>query len=221
MAVTTNDVSYVHRMLNLTWAYALVLRVSGASAGRREFFRTHAEIPPGSRVIEIGCGHGKNIEYMAEGVAYTGCDYNPRYISHAQHRYGARGRFVCASAEDFEQRRLGEFDVALVVSVLHHLNDEQVHALAAGARAALRPGGVLLVWEPCWTPSQGRLDRLMLSLDRGRFVRTADQYARLLRTTFGHVETRFLMTPKMLWPQSGCILRARTSGHDDTTGERS
>lgn len=220
MAVTVRDVSYVHRILNLTWCYQLVLGVSGAGAGRREFFRKHARIPAGSRVLEIGCGYGKNIEYMPEGIAYTGCDYNPAYIDYAQQKYETRGRFFCMSAEDLEQRRLGEFDVALVVSVLHHLNDEQVHALAAGALAALRPGGALLVWEPCWTPSQGRLDRLMLSLDRGRFVRMADEYSSLLGTTFGHIETQFLMTPKMLWPQSGCILRAWTSADDKTMGGR-
>lgn len=218
MAVTSKDVSYVHRILNLTWCYSLVLSVSGAGEGRREFFRTHAKIPRGARVLEIGCGHGKNVEYMPEGVAYTGCDYNPRYIEHARKAYGAQGRFFCASAEDFEQQRLGEVDVALVVSVLHHLDDEQVRALASGARAALRPGGVLLAWEPCWTPSQGPVDRLMLSLDRGRFVRTTEEYARLLEQTFGRIETEFLMTPKMLWPQSGCILRARTPGGDSAIG---
>jgi len=183
---------------------------SRAGAGRREFFRRHADIPPGSRVLEIGCGHGKNIEYMPEGVEYTGCDPNPAYIEYAQQRYGARGQLLCLSAEDFAQEHLGEFDVVLVVSVLHHLDDSQVVALADGAKASLRAGGHLLVWEPCWTPSQGWLDRLMLSLDRGRFVRTADAYSVLLGPMFGPIQTQFLMTPKILWPQSGCILRART-----------
>lgn len=219
MALPGKEVSFVHRILNHTWSYSLVLQVSGAGEGRREFFRTHAQIPAGSRVLEIGCGHGKNIEYLPDAIEYTGCDYNPRYVEHARQQYGARGRFLCLSAEDLVRQSLGEFDVALVVSVLHHLNDEQVHLLAAGARAALRPGGMLLVWEPCWTPSQGRLDRLMLSLDRGRFVRTAEEYSALLGCSFGRIETRSLMTPKMLWPQSGCILTGRrSSGDPSATG---
>jgi SAM-dependent methyltransferase len=148
---------------------------------------------------------------MPEGVAYTGCDPNADYIQHARERYSTAGRFLCLSAEDFELHRLGEFDVVLVVSVLHHLDDIQVRAFAAGARAVLRTGGVLLVWEPCWTPSQGLVDRLMLSIDRGRFVRTAEAYSALLERNFESIQTRFLMTPKMLWPQSGCILRARAS----------
>lgn len=202
----------VYRILNQPWCYSLILGVSGAAAGRREFFRQYADIPPGSRVLEIGCGHGKNIEYMPEGVAYTGCDPNPRYIHYAQQRYGSLGRFLCVSAEELAQQPLGEFDIVLVVGVLHHLNDTQVLALAAGARGALRAGGLLLAWEPCWTPSQRWLDRLMLSLDRGRFVRYPDGYSMLLGKIFGSIETRFLMTPKMLWPQSGCILRGITSG---------
>lgn len=185
-----------------------MMRVSGAAAGRREFFTHHARIPRNARVIEIGCGDGKNSEYMPEGVEYTGCDPNPKYIQHARARYGGRGTFLCAGAEEFARLSLGRFDVVLVVSVLHHLDDAQVLALANGARAALRPGGLFLTWEPCWTPAQHWLDRLMLSLDRGRHVRTADAYARLLGTIFGNVEIRFLMTPKLLWPQSGCILEA-------------
>jgi SAM-dependent methyltransferase len=212
MAVNRKNVHWVHRILNRPWCYSLILGVSGAGEGRREFFRNHAEIPAGSRVLEIGCGHGQNIEYMPNGVAYTGCDYNPSYIHYAQQRYGTLGRFLCVSAEELAQQRLGEFDIALVVSVLHHLDDAQVLALATGALAALRPGGLLLVWEPCWTPTQGWLDRLMLSLDRGRFVRTAGEYSSLLGKVFGDIDTRFLMTPKMLWPQSGCILTGRKSG---------
>ena len=211
VAADRNDVSGVYRLLNRPWGYTFLMIASRAGAGRREFFKRHADIPAGSRVLEIGCGHGKNIEYMPEGVEYTGCDPNPEYIQHAQDRYSTQGRFLCLSAEDFAQHRLGEFDIVLVVSVLHHLDDTQVLALAAGARAALRAGGRLLVWEPCWTPSQGWVDRIMLSLDRGRFVRTADGYSVLLGRSFGSIHTRFLMTPKILWPQSGCILRASTS----------
>lgn len=217
MTANPKDINYVHRILNRPWCYSLVLGMSGAGEGRREFFNTHAEIPPGSRVLEIGCGHGKNIEYMPEGVEYTGCDYNPGYIHYAQQRYGSHGRFLCVSTEDLARQHIGEFDIALVVSVLHHLNDAQVRALATGALAALRPGGILLVWEPCWMPSQQWLDRLMLSLDRGRFVRTADEYSRLLEQTFGKIEIRFLMTPKMLWPQSGCILTGRKDGSGNSS----
>lgn len=211
MRANHKDVRHVHRILNLPWCYALILGVSGAGEGRREFFSKHAKIPRGSRILEIGCGHCKNIEYMPEGVEYTGCDYNPRYIEYARRKYSNLGRFFCLSAEELAQQSLGEFDIALVVSVLHHLNDAQVLALAAGARAALRPDGYLLAWEPCWRAGQHWLDRLMLSLDRGRFVRTVDEYANLLGKAFGRIQTQFLMTPKMLWPQSGCILTGRQS----------
>ena len=209
IAADRSHQSSVYRLLNYPWGYTLLMSASRAGAGRREFFRTHAGIPPRSRVLEVGCGHGKNIEYMPDGVEYTGCDPNPDYIRHAQEKYGSRGRFLCLSAEDFEQHLLGQFDIVLVVSVLHHLNDAQVIAFAAGARSALRPGGLLLVWEPCWTPTQGWLDRWMLEHDRGRFVRTADAYVGLLQRAFTSIQTRFLMTPKILWPQSGCVLTAR------------
>lgn len=201
----------LHGVLELSWGYSALMLLSGAGAGRRVFMKQHARIPEGSRVLEIGCGPGNNFESMPKGVAYTGCDYNPRYIEFANRKYAGMGTFLCLSVDDLPGRNLGEFDVALVISVLHHLTDDQVRALANGAQRVLRKGGIFLVWEPCWTDRQAWLDRFMLSIDRGRHVRTTEGYARILRETFPQVESEFLMTPRIRWPQSGCVLRAYKS----------
>jgi SAM-dependent methyltransferase len=209
MHTRAEQVHYLQRILQEPWAYSLLLRLSGRAAAQREFFAQHARIPPDARLLEIGCGHGENSEQMPEGVQYTGCDINPKYIEHARARHGDRGTFFCAGADDLEQHSVGQFDVVLVLSVLHHLDDAQVVALAKGARAALRPGGRFLIWEPCWRPGQHWLDRFMLSLDRGRHIRTVAEYQRLLATVIpATFEWRYFMTPRHLWPQSGCILEA-------------
>lgn len=202
-------VARFHGLLELSWGYSLLMRLSGAGVGRRIFFSQHAGIPPESRVLEIGCGPGTNVEYMPRNTHYTGCDSNPRYIESAKRRYPNKGTFLRLSAEEMLTVTLDEFDVVLVISVLHHLADHQVRAMNKGAFRALRTGGYLLVWEPCWRDGQSWLDRFMLSMDRGRHVRTMVEYARLLQETFDNVESEFLMTPRMLWPQSGCVLRAQ------------
>lgn len=199
----------LHSLLEFPWGYSAFIHISRAGAGRRGFMKERAKIPAGSRVLEIGCGPGINLESMPEGVVYTGCDYNPEYIDFANKKYAGRGTFLCLSVDDLPGRNLGEFDVVMVVSVLHHLTDDQVRAVAQGARKLLGKGGVFLVWEPCWTDRQAWLDRFMLSIDRGRHVRTEAAYVSLLAETFPLVESELFMTPKLLWPQSGCILRAR------------
>jgi SAM-dependent methyltransferase len=198
----------LHGLFELSRVYSALIDLSGASAGRPGFIKNNLNIPPGSRVLEIGCGPGTNIEHMPEGAVYTGCDNNPRYIDFAVRKYPGRGTFLCLSVDDLPRMNLGEFDVVLVIHVLHHLTDGQVRSAAKGALRALRKGGLFLVAEPCWADRQSRLDRFMLSIDRGRHVRTAEGYARLLEETFnGGVQSEFIMTPKLLWPQSGCILR--------------
>lgn len=198
----------LHGVLEISTGYSFLLVASRAIAGRRVFMKDYSQIQPGNRVLEIGCGPGTNLEFMPEGTQYTGCDYNAEYIEFAQKKYRGKATFVCLSVDDLPAANLGEFDVALVIGVLHHITDDQVRAMAKGAQKVLRKGGSLLVWEPCWTETQSTLDRFMLSIDRGRHVRTATKYALLLEETFGRIETEFLMTPKILWPQSGCILRA-------------
>lgn len=199
----------LHGIMEFPWAYSALTRLSGTAAGRKVFLRDLAGIPPGSRVLEIGCGPGTNVGYFPAGIAYTGCDVNPDYIRAAAEKYGDKGTFLCFSVEDLPEKHLGEFDVVLSLSVLHHLDDQQCRALAAGAAMAVRSGGLFLAWEPCWREGQSWLDRFMLSIDRGRHVRTAAGYAELLSGYFPGLETEFLMTPRMIWPQSGCVMRAR------------
>jgi SAM-dependent methyltransferase len=198
----------LHGILDAHWGYSALIYFSGAGKGRRVFIKERSGIKMGDRILEIGCGPGTNIEYMPEKVTYTGCDYNPDYIDSANKRYAGRGTFLCLSVDDLPAKNLGEFDVALVVSVLHHLDDNQVRILAQGAHRVLRNGGVFLVWEPCWTDGQSWLDRFMLSIDRGRYVRRTEEYVSLLRETFKDVASEFFMTPGIIWPQSGCILKA-------------
>jgi hypothetical protein len=55
-------------------------------------------------------------------------------------------------------------------------------------RRALRPHGRLVPFDGCYVPGQSPIARWFLGKDRGRFVRTREEYARLASATFGNVE---------------------------------
>jgi SAM-dependent methyltransferase len=133
-----------------------------------------ARIAPGMRVLDAGCGGGRNLVYLLrEGYEVFAADSDPRAI--AQVRQLAAGLAPRLPAENFRVERVEEMsfpdacaDVALSSAVLHFArHDEQFHAMLAGTWRVLRPGGLLFCrlassigMEGRFQPVEGRRFRL-------------------------------------------------------------
>lgn len=130
-------------------------------------------LPPGARLLDIGCGSGWLCEYFARlGYDVTGLDISPALIELAGERlgkvpYGAdhetplRYRFL---VHDIESEPLGEtFDAIICYDALHHFADE--HRVLANLSAMLPNGGQLFVLEgecpPEGSPTEAELREVM------------------------------------------------------------
>jgi SAM-dependent methyltransferase len=80
------------------------------------------------------------------------------------------------------------FDLVPATGVIHHLDDAQVAKLFALARRVLRPNGRLVTYDGYYVPRQSRIARWLLAKDRGKFVRTREEYLRLALARFSKVE---------------------------------
>jgi len=107
-----------------------------------------AEIKPGERVVDIGCGTGiYTVEVAQRGAHVIGVDPSMEMITIAQEKLrqaGLTGQFVCGSAEALPFRS-GKFDLALAVTSLCfvHSPDRAIEEM----RRVLRPGGRLVLGE--------------------------------------------------------------------------
>ncbi|MDC0719006.1 class I SAM-dependent methyltransferase [Nannocystis bainbridge] len=113
--------------------------------------------PTGRRVLELGCGTGRNAPFLLERgfEAYVGVDVSPGMLAEAARRVpDPRARFVERDAA--EALELGDFDGALLSLVLEHAED--VAPLLASAARAVRSGGWLHIFEihPRWRADGGR-----------------------------------------------------------------
>lgn len=122
-------------------------------------------VPPGSRVLELGCASGYLSGYMesALGCHVTGLEFDPAATAIAAGRC-SRVHTVDLDAPDaLDAARDGApYDVLLAAAVLEHLKHPE--RLLAQARALLRPGARVVVSLPNiahW--------RLRLMLLAGRF----------------------------------------------------
>jgi cyclopropane fatty-acyl-phospholipid synthase-like methyltransferase len=150
------------------------------------------KIEPGDRVLDIGCGPAGILANLPNDVDYHGYDIEPRYIEAARKRYGTRGTFFVASVSPEANENMGLFDVAMAIGVLHHLTDDECAVLLAGAAKVLKPGGRLVTLDGVYVQGQNPVAKLLLALDRGRFVRQEDAYTTLARRFFGEVKPTIL-----------------------------
>ncbi|MCA1959500.1 MAG: class I SAM-dependent methyltransferase [Desulfomonile sp.] len=148
----------------------------------------HVRPQPEDRILDIGCGSGDILRHMPR-VDYIGFDLSARLIRRARRVYGDRGQFYCKDLNDESSRELGEFDIVLATGVLHHLDDGEALRLFELSRSVLRPSGRLVTLDGCYTETQSRLTRRILSMDRGRFVRTEAEYRGLALQGFEHVQS--------------------------------
>ncbi|MGZ5066530.1 MAG: class I SAM-dependent methyltransferase [Usitatibacter sp.] len=180
----------------------------GAYAWRRNFVRDFVEpvLREGSRVIDIGCGTGDILRFLPRGVSYAGFDRNEAYIAAARERFAGRGAsFECREVGPGRGAQSGDFDVALAIGLMHHLDDDEAFALLRSAKGALRDGGVLFLLDPVLVPEQSRLARYVVRKDRGQNVRTLEATLELCGRVFPFVRHSVDLHPIRI-PYTGVIV---------------
>jgi SAM-dependent methyltransferase len=100
-------------------------------------------LTPG-RVLELGCGQGRNAVYMAGlGCRVDAVDFSSEAIAQAKERAGQVGRqvnFRCCSIFDTEIAD-GAYDLVYDSGCFHHLPPHRRKSYVALVQRALKPGG--------------------------------------------------------------------------------
>jgi tocopherol O-methyltransferase len=141
-----------------------------------------AGIPPGAKILDVGCGFGASSIYLARkyGAYATGITISQVQVEMANHaatEAGVNAKFLLMDAEamTFED----SFDVVWSVeSISHYLDIPKFFAAAAGL---LRPGGTLAITD--WFKKKGLTPRehkkFLDGLEHGMMVdlQTMEDYA--------------------------------------------
>ena len=143
-----------HRTLDPSWDYypTYLAKLDAVRAYLRA-------LPPGTRVLDAGCGEGVLVDEFAGRLAITGVDAN--YAS----AHVTTGSLLALPFAD------GGFPRALCLDVLEHLSYEDQPRALAELHRVLAPGGELLVSVPNLAHLQSRVQFLL----RGRLIRTASE----------------------------------------------
>jgi len=162
-------------------------------------------IKPGDRVLDIGCGPADILAHLPADIQYYGYDLDERYIASASARYTARQAVFEVGGVSANTIDRGEFDVVISLGVLHHLSDDQAENVFASAFRALRPGGRIVTLDGAYVRGQNPVARLLLMVDRGRYVRSVDSYLGFARHYFPDARATVLHNLLTI-PYTHCII---------------
>jgi SAM-dependent methyltransferase len=120
----------------------------------------------GNRALDLGCGVGTNVLYLAgKGFDATGVDFSGTAIDQARGAAAAAGvdaTFFVADVTRPIEALDPPFDLILLYNVVQDLDANGRRGLAEETKRLSRPGSVVLMW--CW---YGRRDALPLVSYRG------------------------------------------------------
>ncbi len=116
------------------------------------YLEKHIPLAPGTKVLEIGCGEGGNLEPFAErGCEVTGVDIVRQRTEQAKTFFaqdGFHGTFICQDASTLGEEFSGKFDIVLAHDVIEHVPDKS--GFLSAALRFLRPGGIAFFGFPAW-----------------------------------------------------------------------
>lgn len=194
-------------LLEKSWAYNLFRDCVLKPAAADKWTRDWLNIKSGQAIIDMGCGTGEALASM-QGVNYLGLDNNADYIRQARTRFCSRGEFRVFDVRHEILEETAARDVVLAQGVLHHLDDAGALRLLELAKTSLKQTGRLLALDGVFHEGQSRLSKLMVSWDRGRFVRNEEDYLKLARSVFPVVKHEIL-TDMLRIPFSHIVMECR------------
>ena len=165
-----------------------------AEAYRAAFFsiddftrKLKESVPSARRILEIGCGDGSIANSVT--LAYPGSEYVGIDISPAPGRRfegdRSRAQFHAILSNDYIDTDPGQFDLVLIIDVLHHVPLSDRSALLRDAAQLLQPGGSVVIKE--WNRSRtlpylaGAMADRYVSGDKAASFMTTEELEQLMR----------------------------------------
>jgi len=151
---------------------------------RRHLARNLTTLPlkPGSKCLDFGCGTALFTPVFSElNLSYYGYDIDHRLIDYASRIY--KNKYFTSSWKNLET--VAPFDLILANCCFHHIDsrtlDEELHNISA----LLSDNGIFIMIDILFPHNDSHwLRNIFRKLERGAFIRTADDYSIQIRRHF-------------------------------------
>lgn len=180
------DTSGIRAILSHPAVYDFAQTMMGAKRNRIWMQREFIKARPGESVLDVGCGTADILSVMPD-VHYVGFDISSPYIEKARKRWGGRGQFRDQLLDKRALAGQGKFDLILATGLLHHMDDAEVDELFDALASGLKPGGRIVTVDGAFVAGQNPLARFVINQDRGKSIRSPEEYTKLAKQHFTDV----------------------------------
>lgn len=133
----------------------------------------------GERLLDLGCGTGSAAR-LSRGP-YVGIDYSAEGLQRARGRLAPPRHGFAAMSADALGFATGAFDKAVCIHVVHHFETTLLVAALEELRRVVRGPVVVVDAAP---DIANRIERFLLSQDRGEFFRSRDDLRAILERRY-------------------------------------
>jgi len=171
-----------YNFLCSTYIYIFFQKLMSATSVRIKFVKKY--IKKGHYVIDLGCGPASILEDFPK-IYYYGYDINSSHIKYAKKKYINKNfHFYCKKFNKNEIFKLPKFDCALLLGLVHHLNDEEFINIIRLIKNTLKKNGKILILDNVIIQKQNFISRFLINNDQGDNVRNLKQYKLILNKFF-------------------------------------
>ena len=213
------DKLYLRKVLEIPAVYAWFQKVIWREDFRSWFITKYIGDTSGKKILDLGCGTADMLDHIWDEELYIGIDNNKHYIEEDKKRFADRKtcQFYHTDLNAFAENAIQKFDIVLMIGVIHHIDDDALNAAMASIKRVISCGGVFVSCDPCYIDGMNPIARLMCILDRGRYVRSADDLISIQKKYWTDVKYEIKTDLLRFLPYSSIIFTNRDEeGMDDS-----
>jgi len=127
-------------------------------------------------VLDFGCGIGSSCS-MFQPDKYIGVDCDIKRIVYAKAQHPEYNFYFLNT--DILPVDENSVDYVLALSVIHHIDENQLHIYLDEFKRILKPDGMVIALEPCFLDRKCFSNLFMRVMDRGKFIHKEHEYRKL------------------------------------------
>jgi len=165
----------IYRVLEIPLVYRMAQAVLAPGNVRiitRHLSRTFAQVPTPATVLDVGCGPSSFLWNF--GMKPVGIDLCQDYTK----KFRDGGNLSVTASAAVLPFPADSFDLVFSMSLLHHLPDATARETIGEIVRVTRPGGRAVLFDPVLPQAAWRRPQAwaLCKLDRGKFIRSKDDY---------------------------------------------